>query len=262
MPVPDPRSKTTAEFTERDGQHFAKFALSRKRRERARISINRILDAQPFHERKWFRVSELVNHCAKTPGMLLSDFSRKEEAFEIFRASIYRGDFGGSVGRQTRIRWVTDEPSAPRWLPRDSAAPNGLLFPLIHELLISRADPAAWLRRQGVTPPHGLAESHYGRQSTEAGKWPPLGTSVIEKLAKPASEQRIKEAIDTVYSDATKSGAKPPNIRELPAQVQNLLANSGHTASASQIERLGSLPEFKCRRRPPGKTLKSERRRD
>jgi hypothetical protein len=259
LPVPDPPFKTTAEFTERDGQHFAQLALRRKRRARARISIDRILDAQPFHERKWFRLSELVNHCAKTPGMLLSDSSRKEEAFEIFRTSIYRGDFGGSVGRPTRIRWITDEPSVPRWLPRDSAAPNGFLFPLISELLILRADAAAWFHLQGVAPPHWLLE---GRKSTEAEKQPPLGTSVIEKLAKPASEQRVKEAIDTVYSDAKKSGAKPPNIKELPPQVQNLLANSGHTASAKQIERLGSLAEFKCRRRLPGKTLKSERRDD
>jgi hypothetical protein len=93
-----------SEFTELDIDHFAKLARRRKRRERARESIDRILDAQPLHERKWFRLSELVNHCANIPGMLLSDSSRKEEAFEIFRVSIYRGDFGGSTLEATRIR--------------------------------------------------------------------------------------------------------------------------------------------------------------
>src|SRR5262249_45529656 len=154
----------------RDSDYLAKLARRRKRRERARITIDRILDAQPFHERKWFRVSELVDQCARTPGTLLCDPSRKQEAFEFFRASIYRGEFGGSKGEATRIRWVSEEPLPPRWLSRESAAPNGLLFSLIDELLISRADAAAWLRRQGVTPPHWLAESYYGRQSTEAEK--------------------------------------------------------------------------------------------
>jgi len=258
-----------SEFTELDIDHFAKLARRRKRRERARESIDRILDAQPFHERKWFRLSELVNHCAKIPGMLLSDSSRKEEAFEIFRASIYQGDFGGSVGRPTRIRWIADQPSTPRWLPRDTAAPNGLLFPLIGELLISRADAVAWFRRQGVTPPHGLAEPRYARQSTEAEKLPSFGTPGIrpasdevtsKKALKLASKQKIKEAIDTIYTVAEQSGSKPPNITELPPQVRDLLARSGHTASARQIQDLGSLPEFRNRRRPAGKTLKSERR--
>jgi hypothetical protein len=257
-----------SEFTERDGDHFAKLARRRKRRERARISIDRILDAQPFHERKWFRLSELVNHCAKIPGMLLSDSSRKEEAFEIFRASIYRGDFGGSVGRPTRIRWITDEPSAPRWLPRDSAAPNGLLFSSIVELLISRADAAAWFLGHGVFLPHWLAETHDERQVSEQQVWPSSETSgmppgydepISEKCFKPASLEGIKDAICAVYNEAKKSGAKPPNIKELPPLVQDLLATSGHTASGRQIQEVGSAFEFKQHRRTPGKTVKSER---
>jgi hypothetical protein len=248
-----------SEFTERDVEHFAKLARFRKRRERARISIERILDAQPFHERKWFRVSELVNYCAKTPGMLLSDSSRKEEAFEILRASIYRGDFGGSLGRPTRIRWITDEPAAPRWLPRDDAAPNGLLFSSIRDLLISRADAAAWFRRHSVAAPYWFAEAQDGWR---ANKTSPVSVEATSgQDVRPASPEKIKEAIDTVYSLAEKSGGKPPNIKELAREVRGLLAGSGHTASGRQIEELGSHPEFKRRRRKSGKTLKSEQRR-
>jgi hypothetical protein len=93
-----------SEFTERDSDYLAELARRRKRRERARESIDRFLDAQPFHERKWFRLSELVNHCAKIPGMLLSDSSLKEEAFEIFRASIYLGSLDGPPC----LRWSHD----------------------------------------------------------------------------------------------------------------------------------------------------------
>jgi hypothetical protein len=218
-----------------DVEHLAKLARRRKRRERARLSIDRILGAQPFHERKWFRLSELVDHYAKIPGGLLCDPSRKEEAFEFFRASIYRGEFGGSSGWPTRIRWIAEESLAPRWLSRDSAEPNGFLLPLIGELVISRADAAAWFRRHSVAPPHWFAEAHDGRLTTEAEKQGQAssGTSGIrpasdevtpEKALKLASEQKIKEAIDTIYSLAEKSGTKPPNIKELPSQVRDLLA--------------------------------------
>ena len=242
-----------------------KLARRRKRRERARISIDRILDGQPFHERKWFRASELVDHCAKAPGRLLCDPSRKEEAFEFFRASIYRGEFGGSIGRPTRIRWISDEPLAPQWLPRDSAAPNGFLFPLIGELLISRADAAAWFRRHSVAPPHWFAEALATKQSSASSEpsrtLPASDDPTFEKTLKPASPQKIIQAIYTVYGLAESSGVKPPNIKELTPQVRELLSSSGHTASGRQIEELGNRPEFKRRRRPSGKTLFSERRR-
>jgi hypothetical protein len=189
-----------SEFTEFDSDHFAKLARRRKVRERVRESIDRILDAQPFHERKWFRLSELINHCAEIPGMLLSDSSRKEEVFEIFRVSIYRGDFGGDVGQSTRIRWI--EPSAPRWLPRDSAAPNGLLFPSIGDLLISRADAAAWFRRQGVTPPHGLAEPE------SPNDWVAAPASAQAKADSVKSRRqigfqtsRLRKALDKIYPE-------------------------------------------------------------
>jgi hypothetical protein len=204
-----------SEFTEFDIDHFAKLARRRKVRERVREYIDRILDAQPFHERKWFRLSELVNHCAKIPGMLLSDSSRKEEALEIFRASIYCGDFGGRVGQSTRIRCI--EPSAPRWLPRDSAGPNGFLFPLIGDLLISRADAATWFRRQGVPPPHGLAEPHDGRQfpkdwvatpavtPTEAG---PVSTRPRRR----PQTSRLEAALNKIYPGGLPPLAEVPDV--------------------------------------------------
>jgi hypothetical protein len=90
---------------------------------------------------------------------------------------------------------------------------------------------------------------------------PPCDESISEQCLKPASPKEIKQAIHAVYDAAEKSGAKPPNINELPTQVQNLLASSGHTATGRQIKEFGDQPVFSRRRRPRGKTLKSEQRR-
>jgi hypothetical protein len=74
-----------------------------------------------------------------------------------------------------------------------------------------------------------------------------------------ASDKQIRKAIEAVYDEAGRTGAKPPNIRELPARVQTLLLQDRRRASALHIQRLGS--EFGHRRRKRGRTLLSERSR-
>jgi hypothetical protein len=74
-----------------------------------------------------------------------------------------------------------------------------------------------------------------------------------------ASTAMINNAIRSEYNDATAARAKPPNIRELGAPVQRRLDREGFYASKRRIQLLGEAAEFKLRRRPPGRTLKSER---
>jgi hypothetical protein len=76
----------------------------------------------------------------------------------------------------------------------------------------------------------------------------------------PASERLISDEIHRVYDLAQKNKKPPPNIRKLPRLVQDRLRDSGHKASARQIQEIGGLSEFKERRRRPGKTLSSEKR--
>jgi hypothetical protein len=78
---------------------------------------------------------------------------------------------------------------------------------------------------------------------------------------KSASEQRMVDAVRRVYDIADEEGKKPPNIKQVAKPVQGLLKENGYQASAKQIQEIAERPEFKKRRRPPGRTLSSERRR-
>ena len=69
----------------------------------------------------------------------------------------------------------------------------------------------------------------------------------------------INNAIRSEYNDATAAGTKPPNLKELGAPVQRRLDRKGFHASKRRIQMLGEAEEFKLRRRPPGRTLQSER---
>jgi hypothetical protein len=69
----------------------------------------------------------------------------------------------------------------------------------------------------------------------------------------------INEAIRCAYDAAEAARTKPPNVKELSAAVQPFLRQKGFSASGRHIQQLGDAEEFKLRRRPPGKTIKSER---
>jgi hypothetical protein len=77
---------------------------------------------------------------------------------------------------------------------------------------------------------------------------------------KPASEAMTKEEMRFVCNTEEAAGRKPSNVKELSAAVQPLLQRKGFWASRRSIEKLAEAPEFKSRRRPPGKTVASERR--
>lgn len=79
-------------------------------------------------------------------------------------------------------------------------------------------------------------------------------------MLKSASERRVIAAVRRVYDIADKEGEKPPNIREVAEPVQDLLRGNGYKASAIQIQEIAGRSEFAKRRRPRGKTLKSEKR--
>jgi hypothetical protein len=76
---------------------------------------------------------------------------------------------------------------------------------------------------------------------------------------KPASEPMIEGEVRRVYDIADKEGKKPPNINEVAELAQARLREIGRTASGRQIKGIAERPEFKKRRRLPGKTLSSER---
>ena len=90
--------------------------------------------------------------------------------------------------------------------------------------------------------------------------WRRINDDATSLNLKPASVPMIKGEVHRAYDIADKEGKKPPNINEVAKLVQARLREIGHTASGRQIKGIAERPEFKKRRRPPGKTLSSEKR--
>jgi hypothetical protein len=81
-----------------------------------------------------------------------------------------------------------------------------------------------------------------------------------EDTLRPAPHAAIAGAIEEVYDEAEAANSKPPNIKELPLPVLQLLKNQGYVTSKSRIMKTGEKPDFRRRRWRPGKTLKNEQR--
>jgi hypothetical protein len=64
----------------------------------------------------------------------------------LLRAAIYRGDFGNII-------WNTVQPDTPKHLPHDVAAPGAYFSAVVADLLISRTDAIAWLKRLNIAAP-------------------------------------------------------------------------------------------------------------
>jgi hypothetical protein len=75
------------------------------------------------------------------------------------------------------------------------------------------------------------------------------------KPLQPASKRTINLAVAQVYEHANAKGMKPPNIREISAPVQKLLAREHCMATASAIEAVARQESHKSRRRQPGPRL-------
>jgi hypothetical protein len=69
-----------------------------------------------------------------------------------------------------------------------------------------------------------------------------------EPALKPATSMIVYNVIAAIYDDAAKSGAKPPNIVELPDAVKPRLKELGYEASGREIKKIGGDQSFKLRR--------------
>jgi hypothetical protein len=119
-----------------------------------------------------------------------------------------------------------------------------------HRIFLARKAMLALARRHWVSPFSGWPDASEGESQP----------SRSQVKLKTAPDRIIIEAIRCAYDAAEAAGTKPPNIKELPAAVQPLLQQKGFWASKLRIMQLGEAEEFKRRRRRPGKTVASERR--
>jgi hypothetical protein len=89
----------------------------------------------------------------------------------------------------------------------------------------------------------------------------PQGAEPLGATLKAAPDPEIHKSITTAYDSAEVASEKPPNLREIIEPVQGILSDLGYKASGSQIQKLAGAPQHQARRRLPGKTVASEKRR-
>jgi hypothetical protein len=68
----------------------------------------------------------------------------------------------------------------------------------------------------------------------------------------PASDFAIDEAISKAYDDANAARQKPPNLVEIVALVEAILASQGVRAGGTKIQKLARADKHKTRRLRPG----------
>jgi hypothetical protein len=86
--------------------------------------------------------------------------------------------------------------------------------------------------------------------------------AVRKRELRSAPDPVIHKAISGVYDEAERAAQKPPNVKEIVVPVQKSLSDQGYEASGRRIQQLADADKYRSRRRRPGATMKSERRRE
>jgi hypothetical protein len=172
----------------------------------------------------------------------------------------------------------------PRWwqsklgglLIQGGASPQTFLEVTANELAYFFIDVEAllaWLTKRGWPAKRGQIEWNY-----ITGDYIPKHsgfTELVGREAKPpnpgaqdrndelrmAPPSMINTEIGDAYSAAERASQKPPNIKEIAKMVKLSLREKGYQASVPKIQELASAPKHKKRRRKPGATVASEKRR-
>ena len=204
----------------------------------------------PTLVKRWdlFPFRKIADWCARKDGSVERVEANRARTYLDLEQSILDGEFG--------------PPEKPFvvYLPRLPYAPVGQ-FPLrFHASHIVRLEGYGftadlWARREDV-------ERWLAVRQIPA---PPIMiySTASEKAAHPkdqlksAPDAEVRRAITAAYNKAEATGEKPPNIKELHKHVVPLLESKGYSASDRSVQKIGEEHQFKSRRLPPGKTLKS-----
>jgi hypothetical protein len=109
-------------------------------------------DRTPMNRRLWFRISEIVDYCARIPGSIALDQSKRERSIELLRRAILAGEFDDPNGRSKIANLHSHRTAVLRRFARNSAtAPE--FGQWISYLWIRRADCEAWFSRNRIDFP-------------------------------------------------------------------------------------------------------------
>jgi hypothetical protein len=229
--------------------------LQARRRARFPQIVER-LDLIPF--------DEIADWCARKPGSVERHEELRNQAYRDLKQSILRGEFG-----------PVQKPTIA-YLPRIPLAdyPGRLTLRLTGGQLLALGDLAVtdlwaprrlcirWLTEHQIPlPPRLMAFPR------EADWRPPLVVEIVdvvqaEKLIVRATDQEIDDAILAVYREAAESRSKPPNVKQLVRPVKLVLKKNNKDSTQERIIRRADDPRFAMMRRRPGRTLRSEIRKD
>jgi len=110
-------------------------------------------------------------------------------------------------------------------------------------------------------PPAGRERQQREEDGGTDKRRPVVNYALRQPALRPAPDSMIHNTISKVYDEAEREDLKPPNVKEIVAPVQKRLSVQGYEASGRQIQRLADADKHKSRRRRPGPTVMSEKRR-
>jgi hypothetical protein len=223
---------------------------------------------------KWVTVSELVRAWAKELADARTGVYEFEDKLSYqLEKDIINGLLDDPLRNGSRLGVRVIGPGGqPMYI--EGWQLNGLFRTMERYILLSEQAVLEFARLHTVRPPSWCDASKGEIQPSRSPEElkPAAGTAWYDRPRdvsepsrspeelKPAPDPIVIEAIRGAYDAAEKAGTKPPNIKELPAAVQPLLQQKGFSTSGRHIMRLGDAEEFERRRRRPGKTVASERR--
>jgi hypothetical protein len=125
-------------------------------------------DRTPMNQRPWFRISEIADYCARVPGSLELDQSKREQSIEVLRKAILTGEFDDSKGR-SKIANLHTHRRADLCFARNSAAESEFSRQCVSYLWIRRADCEAWFKRNGIEFPKSWSKAEAGSPPKRKG---------------------------------------------------------------------------------------------
>jgi hypothetical protein len=214
---------------------------------------------QQLWRHDWVCLADLADWCARRPGDIERDPLRLIQAYADLQQSIVFCEF--SKGGRIKIVCLPPQPPSlqyPVRLRLDAQlfrAQSGRVLDHILELCWAPRELCLrWLLGRQIIPPPWMADSiRVERAQVDEARRPPPPARAT--MPSPASEDRIDAALDAIYAAES---AKPPNLKQVVRLVKAELATTNQIATWKAIEYCAKAPRHAVKRRPRGRTLKSE----
>jgi hypothetical protein len=127
-------------------------------------------------------MSEIVDYCARIPGSVAVDQSKRERSIELLRKAILAGEFDDPKGGSKIANLHSHRTAVLRRFARNSAAAPQF-EQWISYLWIRRADCEAWFWRNGIEFPEDWVTSHgRGPKKRRSGRKSKFAASIRQAV--------------------------------------------------------------------------------